>query len=262
MRPMKCISWNVRGLRDDRRRGIVGRYLRQWGAEIICLQETMISQVEPRTWTSLGWGSTTAFVDIPASGRSGGILLAWKEDLFVQLDGWRGRHVVAAVLKNRRDDTSCLVASVYGPTNPCRRVELWDDLKQLHGAFPATPLLIGGDFNVTLWMDDRPNGGGGRDPGSIQFREVLDLLGLVEMGPIDRRFTWRGPSSQSRLDRFLCSGALLTMFPFAEVLALPRPLSDHTPIIWSSMVGGFRPTYFKMDRSWFQDQKFKEDLCG
>ena len=139
MCPMKCISWNVRGLRDDRRRGIVGRYLRQWGAEIICLQETMISQVEPRTWTSLGWGSTTAFVDIPALGRSGDILLAWKEDLFVQLNGWRGRHVVAAVLKNRRDDTSCVVASVYGPTNPGRREELWEDLRQLHGAFLTTP---------------------------------------------------------------------------------------------------------------------------
>ena len=32
---MKCISWNVRGLRDERRRGIVGRYLREWGADIM-----------------------------------------------------------------------------------------------------------------------------------------------------------------------------------------------------------------------------------
>ena len=169
MCPMKCISWNVRGLRDDRRRGIVGRYLRQWGAEIICLEETMISQVEPRTWTSLGWGSATAYVDIPASGRSGGILLALKEDLFDQLNVWRGRHVVAAALKNRRDDTSCVVALVYGPTNPSRLDELWEDLRQLYGAFLATSLLIGGDFNVTLRIDDRPNGGGGFTRGPLSF---------------------------------------------------------------------------------------------
>ena len=91
---------------------------------------------------------------------------------------------------------------------------------------------------------------------------MLDLLGLVEMGPLDRQFTWGGPSSQSRLDRFLCSGELLAMFPFAEVSALPRPLSDHTPIIWSVKVGGFKPTSFKMNRSWFRDQKFKEDISG
>ena len=40
---MKCISWNVRGLQDERRRGIVGCYLREWGADIICLQETMLA---------------------------------------------------------------------------------------------------------------------------------------------------------------------------------------------------------------------------
>ena len=28
---MKCITWNVRGLRDDNWRGIVGQYLREWG---------------------------------------------------------------------------------------------------------------------------------------------------------------------------------------------------------------------------------------
>ena len=43
---MKCLSWNVRGLRDDRRRGVVGRYLRDWGAEVVCLQETMMENVD------------------------------------------------------------------------------------------------------------------------------------------------------------------------------------------------------------------------
>ena len=152
-------------------------------------------------------------------------------------------------------------ASVYGPTHPGRQEELWDDLRQLHRTFPETPLLIGSDFNITLRANDRPNGRGGRDPGSSQFREVLDLLGLAEMGPLDRQFTWSGQSSQSRLDRFLCYVELLAAFPLAEVSALPRPLSDHTPIIWSAKVGAARPTYFKMDKLWFRDVKLKEDIC-
>ena len=40
------------------------------GAEIICLQETMLAQLEQRTWTSLRWGSGAAHVAIEASGRS------------------------------------------------------------------------------------------------------------------------------------------------------------------------------------------------
>ena len=193
--PMKCISWNIRGLRDERRRGIVGRYLREWGAEIICLQETMLAQLEQRTWTTFGWGSGVTHVAIEASGRSGGILLAWKEEIFVYLSTWRGRHVAAAHLRSRRDGTPFVVASVYGPTHPGRREELWEDLRKLHGAFQETPLLIGGDFNVTLRASDRPNGGGGRDPGSAQFRDLIDTLSLAEMGPLDRRSTWSGPSS-------------------------------------------------------------------
>ena len=257
---MKCISWNVRGLRDERRRGIVGRYLREWGAELICLQETMLAQLEQRTWTTLGWGSGAAHVAIEASGRSGGILLAWKEEIFDHLSTWRGLHVAAAHLKSRRDGTPFVVASVYGPTHPGRREELWEDLRQLHGAFPETPMLIGGDFNVTLRASDRPNGGGGRDPGSAQFRDLIDTLSLAEMGPLDRRFTWSGSSSQSRLDCFLCSVEMLAAYPLAKVSALPRPLSDHTPITWSAKGGDARPTYFKMDRSWLRDEKLKADI--
>ena len=180
----------------------------------------MLAQFDQRIWTSFGWGSWPADVAIEASGRSGGILLAWKEELFDLLRTWRGRHAAATCLKSRRDGTVLAVASVYGPTNSSKREELWEDLRQLQGVFPKTPLLVGGDFNVTLRANDRPNGGGGRDPGSAQFREVLDLLSLAEIGPLDRQFTRSGPSSQSRLDRFLCSVELLAAYPLAEVSAL------------------------------------------
>ena len=151
---MKCISWNVRGLRDARRWGIVGRYLREWGAEIILLQETMLTQVDQQIWTSLGWGSGEAHVAIAASGRSGGIILAWKEELFDRASTWTGRHLVAARLINRRDGFDFVVASAYGPTTAALRSEMWDDLVRLQGAHPDSPILIGGDFNVTIMAND------------------------------------------------------------------------------------------------------------
>ena len=170
---MKCISWNVWGLRDERRRGIVGRYLRDWGADVICLQETMLTHLEQRIWTSLGWGSGESQVSIAASGRSGGIILAWKEALFDKSETWLGRHVVAARLVYRNDRNAIVMASAYGPSSPTRRGELWEDLAQLCRTFPDTPILIGSDYNVTLAADDRPNGAGGRDLGSSQFRKAL-----------------------------------------------------------------------------------------
>ena len=58
------------------------------------------------------------------------------------------------------------------------------------------------DFNVRLTPEDRPNDMGGQDPGSAHFRETLAHLGLGEMGPIEQRFTWHGPTTQSKIDRF------------------------------------------------------------
>ena len=49
------------------------------------------------------------------------------------------------------------------------------------------------------------------------------------MGPHDCTYTWHsevGPFYRSRLDRFLCSVELLELYLEADVLALPRPISD------------------------------------
>ena len=220
----------------------------------------MLVQFDLHIWTSLGWGCGEAHVGIAASGRSGGIILAWKEDRFARSITWTGCHVVAAELVNRRDGFSAVVASAYGPSAPALRHELGEDLVMLRGAYPDSPMLIGGDLNVTLQANDRPIGGGGRDQGSRQLREVIASLGLAEMGPSDRRFTWRGPATQSRLDRFLCSNELLAAFPLAEVSTLPRPLSDHTPILWVTQVGNAKPTYFKLDKSWLRDERLKGEI--
>ena len=111
---------------------------------------------------------------------------------------------------------------------------------------------------------DRLNGLGGQDPGSTEFRDVLARAGLQEMGTSDCLFTWRGstnPMARSRLDRFLCSVEMLEAFPSALVTALPRPISDHTPIMWTTQGENDRPPYFKMDRSWFQEEGFAEDIA-
>ena len=126
--------------------------------------------------------------------------------------------------------------------------------------FPSHLVLIGGDFNVMLAAEDRPKGIGGRDPRSVQFRDTLFRLGLVAMGPSNYRFTWPDPASQSRIDRFLCSPTLINVFPLVEVTSLLRPISDHSPLAWSSQVGSTKPTYFKMDRSWLRKPGFKEGI--
>ena len=105
----------------------------------------MLAQSDQHIWTSLGWGCDEAHIEIVASGRSGGIILAWKEDHFARLSTWTGRHMVVAKLENQRDGFSVVVASAYGPSAPTLRHELGEDLVRLRGAYPGSPMLIGGD---------------------------------------------------------------------------------------------------------------------
>ena len=212
----------------------MGRYLQEWGAEVVCLQETMMEQDDIRLWRMLGRGEGGSHVTLEATGQSGGIVVAWTDENHEKLEEWRGRHMVAARLSRHLDGLIWVAASAYDPHSLVRQIELWEDLLELATVFQGTPLIIGGDFNVTLEATDRPNGLGGQDLGSTQFRAVLAQTGLQEMELADRRFMWRGSTrsmARSRLDRFLCSVEMLDLFPTTKVTALPRPLSDHTPIV-------------------------------
>ena len=126
--------------------------------------------------------------------------------------------------------------------------------------FPCVRFVSFKRSNInSCWVIKHTSNFPGRDRGLAQFREVLAQVGLAEMGPSNQRFTWRGLTSQFQLDWFLCSTELLALFPLAEVTSLPRALSDHTPVSWSTQVGPGRPTYFKMDRSWLRDGGLKRD---
>ena len=197
-----------------------------------------------------------------ATGRSGGVLIAWNEGLYDKEEVWDGQFVVAVKL-SRSDGLKVVVASVYGPVYANRRERLWEELDKVVARFNDTPMLFGGDFNVTLVADDRPDGTGGRDHGSEEFWEFLARAALQEMGPQDCNYTWRseaGPSYRSCLDRFLCLVELMERFSEADVLALPRPISDHCLIIWQTHEGHGRTTYLKMDKSWLRERGFKEEI--
>ena len=43
---LKLISWNVRGLNDSKKRGILRNWLRKWKVDVVYLQETKLDKVD------------------------------------------------------------------------------------------------------------------------------------------------------------------------------------------------------------------------
>ncbi|RVW92931.1 LINE-1 reverse transcriptase-like [Vitis vinifera] len=71
-----------------------------------------------------------------------------------------------------------------------------------------------------------------------KFAEIVDDLGLVDLPLQEGDFTWNGGHNNqawARLDRFLVSRSWLDQFSGITQSRLPRPISDHFPIM---LVGG------------------------
>lgn len=97
---------------------------------------------------------------------------------------------------------------VYAAPTVTRRSGLWEKLKNVVQNSEG-PVVIGGDFNTIVRVDERTGGNGRLSPDSLAFGEWINDLSLIDMGFRGNQFTWeRGRSENSfvakRLDRVLC----------------------------------------------------------
>jgi exonuclease III len=73
----KIISWNVRGMNEHEKRIKIRRRLREWKADIVCLQETKMEVINTEVVRSV-WGCVHVdWTYLGARGASGGILVMW-----------------------------------------------------------------------------------------------------------------------------------------------------------------------------------------
>nr|GEZ31607.1 RNA-directed DNA polymerase, eukaryota [Tanacetum cinerariifolium] len=71
-------------------------------------------------------------------------------------------------------------------------------------------------------------------------------------------YTWahKSASKMSKLDRFLISEGLISVFPSLSALCLDKHLSDHRPILMRELVVDYRPSPFCVFHSWFSKDGF------
>jgi len=156
---------------------------------------------------------------------------------------------------------------VYAAPSVSRRSGLWGELKDVVNGLEG-PLLIGGDFNTILWVDERMGGNGRLSPDSLAFGDWINELSLIDLGFKGNKFTWRRGRQEStvvakRLDRvFVCAHARLK-WQEAVVSHLPFMASDHAPLYvqlepLQQVDPRRRP--FRFEAAWLNHEGFKELL--
>lgn len=106
---------------------------------------------------------------------------------------------------------------------------------------------------------------GGRPVSRTRIKRYLDCMmdcNLMDLGFVGSKFIWfrnrvTDGLMMERLDRAWCNTAPQTLFPEALVTHLPRPHSDHCPLLLdSNPVSNLVPKAFKFESIWVSHPDF------
>ncbi|GKA09200.1 RNA-directed DNA polymerase, eukaryota [Tanacetum coccineum] len=199
------------------------------------------------------WGNSNYdYVFSEAAGNSGGILCIWEESFFKKDYVTISDSFVAIYGTWIPSKTKLLVVSIYAPQQPSLRRVLWEYLLILLGRWNGEAILMG-DYNEVRTNVERRGTCFNVNNASF-FNQFISSSGLVDIKMEGYTFTWSHPSAEkmSKLDRFLVSDGILTIFPSISALCLDRHLSDHRPILLCEVKVDFGPIPFRFYHSWFK----------
>ncbi|RVW26396.1 Transposon TX1 uncharacterized 149 kDa protein [Vitis vinifera] len=195
--------------------------------DLVCLLETKVKEMSQQLVNSVGIGRFLNWASVDARGTAGGLLLLWTTE------SWR-------TWSNEKED-------------------FWEELSAIRGLW-EDPWCLGGDFNAVRFPEERRN--------SLRlttemrrFSEVIGELGLKDLPLAGGPFTWIGglnSQAASRLDRFLFSDQWEDHFSAITQAALPRLISDHSPIVLQA--GGFSSgkSPFRFENMWLKIDGFQD----
>ena len=92
---MQIVSWNERGLNNGSKRLMVRHILKQWKADLVCLQETKLQSLSRGLVRSLWGGHHVDWLFVGSNGASGGILLLWDNRSLEKIDEVLGLHIAS-----------------------------------------------------------------------------------------------------------------------------------------------------------------------
>ena len=258
---LKLFSWNVRGANNLNKRKVIRNFTRSQRVDLVCLQETKLQKMTSADARSFGVSRLAEWRAVEAEGTAGGILVFWDIRKLELVEAETGHFSVTCMFKNVEDGFLWAFTGVYGPVKRCKRELFWEELGSVKGLWEG-PWCIGEDFKMVLSPNDR-----NLDCRVMQsmrrFNEVLNEMRLRDLPLQGGSFTWRGGHNNqrmSRLDRFLVTADWENWFSNMTQSTLPRPVSDHCPVLLDSDGIKSGPSPFRFENMWLKFEGFKDIL--
>jgi hypothetical protein len=260
---LRIVSSNVKGLNNPRKRKVLRNLLRDWKGDVVCLQESKLDVVDQRLIRSL-WGNVYAgWEALPAVNTAGGIILMWDKRVLEMIDAHIGEYSVSCQWRSLDDGFVWTGSGVYGPNLDTLRSSFWDELLRLRNHW-SSPWCLFGEFNVVRYLREQL-GCTSFTLAITDFSEFIDMANLIDLPLLGGPFTWSSGSdspSMSWIDRVLVSTDWEDHFPDVSQKLLPRPISDHSPLLVESDDMARDRSAFKFENIWLKVDGFLEKIQG
>ncbi|XP_021985124.1 uncharacterized protein LOC110881054 [Helianthus annuus] len=254
---MNFMSVNIRGVGNEDKIRWIRRLISVHKISFLCIQETQFSDSSKINYRSI-WNSELYERDVvDASGRSGGLLCMWNKERFHHLSSVKSRLYLVIRGKIKGCDKDWFVVNVHGPRNPSSRKVIWQELLALKEANAGIWFFIG-DFNAVRWPEERLNSM--FDPiCAAAFNDFVNNAELFEFAMKGTKFTFCKSNSRkmSKIDRCFVNQDFINCWSDSCFSALPRYLSDHSPIILISDPLDYGPIPFCFFNSWLDEPELE-----
>ena len=113
---IKILSWNVRGVNDKNKRKIIKALISSQKVDLVCLQETKMTEMSLGVMRSLGVGRFLEWGALNAWGAAGRVVLFWDNRALELVRMDVGLFSISCRFKNCKDGFVWIFSGVYGPT--------------------------------------------------------------------------------------------------------------------------------------------------
>ena len=234
MSNIKIGTFNVKGLRDSKKRRKIFHHLHQTQYDVICLQETHSTENDEKLWRSKFGGKI--FYDHGSSNSRGVMIMIRKKAPLKIGKEYCQKSGILSMLEIQFEENSFMLINVYAPNtdNPGFYVDVFHEIKKFEEKTGINSKILVGDLNLVLDLNLDKVGGRDQthDKCAATLKAFMEDEGLVDVwrskNPEAKEMTWKILNPKpifERLDYILISEQLMD-FVGTEGIS-PGFLSDH-----------------------------------
>ena len=153
---MSFLFWNVQGLGDTDKCGLVRDSISAAAPAVACLQESKLATLDGHKARSFLPVALSEFLSKDADGTRGGVITAWDPRLLTLVDSTRSRFSLTTSFVSAVLDIAFSITNVYAPADHSLTGGFVADMHDLSPSIQG-PRLIVGDFNLIRLPREKNN---------------------------------------------------------------------------------------------------------